>query len=49
MSDAIPPNPIFLHGLNGNFHVHELNEISNNVKTASENQYVPILNMAAVF
>lgn len=49
MSEAIPPNPIRLHGLNGDFHVHELNEISNNVKTASETQYVPVLNVITAF
>lgn len=31
------------------FHVHELDEISKNVKISFETQYVPILNMITVF
>jgi hypothetical protein len=49
MSEAIPPIPMRLHGLNGDFHAHELNEISKNVKFSFETQYVPILNVITVF
>jgi hypothetical protein len=49
MSEAIPPIPMRLHGLNGAFHAHELNEISKNVKISFETQYVPILNVITVF
>jgi hypothetical protein len=49
ISEAIPPIPICLHSPNGDFHAHELNEISKNVKISFESQYVPILNVITVF
>jgi hypothetical protein len=46
MNGAIHPIPL---RLNSDFHAHELNEISKNVKISFETQYVPILNVITVF